>query len=293
MRRRLPSLSAVRSFEAAARRLSFLRAAEELAVTPGAVSRQVKALEAELGIALFRRGYRQVTLTPEGEAFFAETREALDRIAAAADRLRGGRRGALAICAHPTFAIRWFIPRWGRFYDRHPEIDVQLTTSLAPVDFTRDGFDAAVRVGTGRWPDCAALKLAEVDLFPVCSPALARAADLRAPADLGRVTLLHSAPRPDDWRRWLKAAGETGVDPDQGLRFDTLNLAFQAAIEGLGVAIGIEALVADDLAQGRLVRPFGPVRRSGHPFWLVWPERAGADPRLARFREWLAEEAGA
>lgn len=290
MRRRLPPLGAVRSFEAAARRLSFLQAAEELGVTPGAVSRQVKSLEQELGVALFRRGHRQVTLTREGEALFAEAREALDRIAAAADRLRGGeRRGALAVCAHPTFAIRWFIPRWGRFYDRHPEIDVQLTTSLAPVDFDRDGYDAAVRVGDGRWPGHGALKLAEVDLFPVCSPALLPA--LRAPADLAHVTLLHSAPRPEDWPRWLAAAGIAGVDPRQGLRFDTLNLAFQAAIEGLGAAIGIGALVADDLAQGRLVRPFGPVRRSGRPFWLVWPERRAADPRLAAFRAWLAEEA--
>lgn len=285
----LPPLNAVRAFECAGRHLSFLRAAEELGVTPGAVSRQIKTLEENLGIVLFERGHRSIALTRQGADYHREVREALERIAAASEVARGaGRRATVSICSHPTLAIRWLVPLWGRFYDRHPEIDLQLTTSLASVDFDREPFDACVRVGNGRWPGCRSMKLTEVDLFPVCSPAIAR--QLRAPVDLKKVTLLHSAPRRADWRRWLDHIGESEVDADRGPVFESLNLAFQAAIEGAGVAMAIGALVADDLSSGRLVAPFGQVRRSGSPFWLVWPERNERNPRLRAFINWLAAE---
>lgn len=292
MAHRLPPLNALRAFDAAARQLSFARAAGELSVTPGAVSRQIQALELALGTALFTRGNRVVALTARGRDYAREVREALDRLALATDRVRGGdRRGPLAICAHPTFAMRWLMPRWRRFHDRHPEIDLQLTTSLSPVDFTRDRFDAAVRVGDGTWPDCGAIRLAAVELFPVCSPTLATARrPLRRLEDLKQHLLIHSVPRPQDWPRWLAAAGAAGIDATRGTRFESLNLAFQAAIESVGVAMGIGCLVAEDLAQGRLVRPLEFTRHSKREFHLVFPARHGDDPRLAAFREFLAEE---
>lgn len=291
----LPPLNPLRTFASAARHLSFVHAAEELNVTPGAVSRQVKALEDWLGLALFRRGHRQVTLTEAGRGYLADVADPLQRIAAATARLRRqDAERALAICCYPTFALRWLVPRWSRFYDRHPDIDLQLTTSLQPVDFARDGFDAAMLVGEGAstWPGLTAVHLFDVELFPVCSPALCEGVKaLRQLADLARHTLLHGAPRPDDWPRWLETAGISSVDPATGITFDSLNLSLQAAIEGLGVAIAVGALVRDDLAAGRLVQPFGPVRRSGRPFHLVYPPQRAHDRRLRAFIDWLRDEA--
>lgn len=292
----LPPLNPLRTFACAARHLSFVHAAEELNVTPGAVSRQVKALEDWLGLTLFRRSHRQVTLTEAGRGYLADIGDPLRRIAAATERLRRqDAERALAICCSPTFALRWLVPRWARFYDRHPDIDLQLTTSLQPVDFERDGFDAAMLVGEGAatWPGRTVVRLFDVDLFPVCSPALCEGANaLRRPTDLARQTLLHGAPRPQDWRRWLDTAGVVGIDPTEGITFDSLNLSLQAAIEGLGVAIAVGALVRDDLSAGRLVQPFGPVRRSGRPFHLVYPPQRARDRRLRAFIDWLRDEAG-
>ncbi len=271
-----------------------MQAAQELNVTPGAVSRQIQNLESYLGHALFFRRHKQVELTALGRDYLAEIRAPLARLRSATDRARGGSRGGtLSICVNPTFAIRWLVPRWGRFYNRHPEIDVRLTTSLNPVDFTRDEYDMAIRVA-GRqenWGTLAAHPLVDVDLFPVCSPEVA--ARIETPADLARETLIHGAPRPEDWQRWLRSAGITGIDPEAGLRFESLNLSFQAAIEGIGVAMGLEALVRDDLAQGRLVRLFDHSRRSGRPFHLVYPRARANDTKLIAFRDWLLAEAGA
>ncbi|MCP5368649.1 MAG: transcriptional regulator GcvA [Hyphomicrobiales bacterium] len=292
--RRIPSTAGLVAFEAASRLLSFQRAAEELNVTPGAVSRQIQALEAFLGTALFRRRHKRVELTPAGRQYAAEVREPLDRLSGASERLRGEARGnAVSICAYPTFAIRWFIPRWGRFFDAHPQIDVRLTTSLNPADFEGGEYDMAIQVLGPEGPrrGLEARKLAEVDTFPVCAPALAET--LKSPADLARHTLLHGAPRPQDWRQWLREAEIDGIDPTRGLRFESHNLTIQAAIEGLGVAIGVGVLVEADLAQGRLVRPFATVRRSGRPFHLVYPQAKAEDPNLVALRDWLLQEASA
>jgi LysR family glycine cleavage system transcriptional activator len=292
--RAFPSAASLLAFEAAARTLSFVRVARELNVTPGAVSRQIQGLEEHLGATLFLRHHKRVELTPVGREYLAEIAPALARIAAASARIQGAsRRGALSICSYPTFAIRWLLPRWGRFYDRSPEIDVRLTTSLTAVDFARDDYDLAIQVASeGRArPGLVQHKLVDVVVFPVCTPRLARR--LRTPGDLARQTLVHSAPRPLDWPRWLDAAGVQGVDATRGLRFESLNLAIQAAIEGIGVAIGVEALIRDDLERRRLVRPFGASRRSGRPFHVVYPETKAADPKLGAFRDWLLEEAAA
>jgi LysR family transcriptional regulator, glycine cleavage system transcriptional activator len=272
--------------------MSFLHAADELAVTPGAVSRQVKALEQWLGAPLFRRAHRQVSLTPLGRSYLEAIGEPLEALAMATDR--ASRREAtrpLAIYCYPTFALRWLVPRWGRFYDAHPEIDVQLTTSLQPVDFARDDYDAAIRVGDrlDAQPGLAAIKLVDVELIPVCSPEIAE--NLNRQSSLTGATLLHNAPRPQDWRRWLELAGITGIDPDVGPRFDSLNLSIQAAIGGVGVGIAIRALVEEELASGRLIQPFGPSRLSSRPFYLTYPSHRARDKRLAAFAEWLNAEA--
>ncbi len=263
-------------------------------MTPGAISRQIQGLEELLGTRLFHRHHKRVELTAEGRDYLAEITTPLDHLAAATARLQGEReRGAISICAYPTFAIRWLLPRWGRFYDRHPEVDVRLTTSLNPVDFNRDDYDLAIQVlaADARPAGLRCHQFLAIDTFPVCSPRLAER--IAKPEDLAQQTLIHSGPRPTDWRRWLTAAGLPTLNGARELRFESLNLAIQAAIEGIGVAIGIEALFKEELEQGRLVRLFKIDRRSGHPFQIVYPDDKAADPRLIAFRDWLLEEAAA
>lgn len=309
----IPSVRGLRAFEAAGRSLSFVHAAQELNVTPGAISRQIQSLEAYLGAALFTRGHKRVELTPLGRDYLAGIAAPLERVAAATARIReqanaGPGDAAISVCAYPTFAIRWLIPRWSKFYDRRPDIDLRLTTTLNPADFERDDYDLAIlvaaedtrlgdqRSGGQRSRGLNRHKLLDVNVFPVCSPALA--ANIRTTDDLARQTLIHSAPRPRDWRRWLDAVGASGVDTGKGLHFESLNLGLHAAIEGIGVAMGIDALIADDLRSGRLVRPFADTPhdaawRSGSPFHIVYPAEKASNPKLTAFRDWLLDEAGA
>jgi LysR family glycine cleavage system transcriptional activator len=291
--RRIPSTATLLAFEAAARRLSFQAAAEELNVTPGAVSRQIQALEEQTGAALFTRHHRRVALTPQGRRYLTDIRLPLEKLAEATTALQGETRGqAISICAYPSFAIRWFIPRWGRFHDDHPHIDLRLTTTLEPADFETGQYHMSLQIlGEGETrPGLTAEKLLEVDTFPVCRPELAREID--GIADLRRHTLLHGAPRPEDWTRWLSHAGHPKLKGARNLRFESVNLALQAAIEGLGVAMAWGAMVEDDLAAGRLVRLFDVTRRSGRPLHMVYPETRAADPQLAAVRDWLLAEAG-
>lgn len=291
---RIPSTAMLTAFEVAAREESFSRAAEALSLTPGAVSRQILALEELLHVRLFNRSHKRVALTEAGRAYFADIREPLAEIAAATARISVRRPSdAVAIVAYPTFAVRWLIPRWGRFHDAHPDIDLQLKTSLNPVDFTKDAYDMAIRVAEDgeSGPGLAAEKLIDVELVPVAAPEVARR--FERPEDLSRATLLHGDPRPADWRRWLAHAGCGGIDAERGLRFESLNLTYQAAIEGLGVAIGIRALIRDELRAGRLVPLFDLVRRSRRPIRLVYPEWKVANPEFATVRAWLLSEAAA
>jgi LysR family glycine cleavage system transcriptional activator len=288
----LPSTTALRAFEAAARSLSFQKAAQSLHLTPGALSRQIQALESALGTPLFSRHHKRVELTDAGRRFLADVAAPLEALAAAVTRARARpERRALSVFAYPTLAIRWLMPRWVRFHDRHPGIDLRLTTSVEEVDFAGGQYDVALALAPRARPPArlVAHELLPIDLFPVCAPRLATR--LRRPADLARATLLHGTPRPDDWRRWLEAAGVAGLEPRQELRFETLTLAYQAAIEGLGVAIGIAAFVEQDVLAGRLVRPFDVVRRSRQALQLLYPAVRAADPRLAAFRQWVLEEA--
>jgi len=289
----IPSSSGLRAFEAACRYLSFNQAAEELGVTPGAVSRQIQTLEHYLGKTLFHRHHKRIELTAVGRQYLAEITLPLEKIAAATARLRSEtRRNAVSICAYPTFVLRWLIPRWANLYERHPDIDVQLVTSLNPTDFERDDFDLSIQI----LPEGASLtgmrvdKLLDVLTYPVCSPEMAER--FAVPGDLRHAVLLHESPRPTDWARWCAAAGLHDIDTNKGLHFESANMALHAAENGLGVAIGIEALVKDSISGGQLVRLFDVARRSNQPFQIVSSARKADRPKLRAVREWMLEAAG-
>jgi len=293
MPRRLPPLKALRTFEAAARHLSFTRAAEELNVTQAAISHQVKALEEHLGVNLFRRLNRALLLTDEGQALLAPVGEALDLMAAAAERLRTeDAGGALTVSTLDSIAAGWLVPRLRRFRARHPEIDVRVTTTDQLVDFAREDVDMAIRYGSGGWPGVTAVRLMTEELFPVCSPALLEnGPPLDAPSDLCHHTLLHDEMR-EDWPMWLMAAGATEVDATRGPRFSHSHLVIQAAIAGEGVVLGRSALVADDLAAGRLIRPFAIALPAEFAYYVVFPPAGAGRPKVRAFTAWLLEEAG-
>ena len=287
--RRLPPLSSLRAFEAAARHLSFTRAAAELHVTQAAVSHQVKALEEWLGLKLFRRQNRNVFLTEAGQAYLPAVREAFDGLAEATRRLRQrDGESKLTVTVTLSFAAKWLMPRLGRFRRLHPEIEFRIDATDRNVDLTREEADLGLRYGSGSWPGLKARRLMSEELFPVCSPGLA--AELRRPEDLARHTLLHDEMR-QDWRMWLLAAGVKGVDPTRGPAFNNSAMCVQAAIDGEGVALGRSALVAADIAAGRLVRPFAFNLPTEFAYYVVVAPQAEELPRVKAFVEWLAAEA--
>ncbi len=290
--RRLPSLTALRAFEAAGRHRSLTAAAAELHVSTSAISHQVRLLEQDLGEPLFVRGASGLALTSAGADLLGGLSDGFMRITqavAAFHRRRPAR--VLTVSTLSTFAMRWLIPRLGGFNDRHPEIDVRIATSVLPVDLERADLDCAIRFGGGGWPGLSAERLFAERLTPVCSPRLPTAErPLSAPAHLARHRLLHARLRPDDWRLWLHAAGVADCDPRAGPVFETRNFVIQAALQGLGVAVLDPALVADELAAGRLVQPFQPVLPYEGAYWFVCrPDRAG-EPAIAAFRAWLLAE---
>ncbi|MBI0539544.1 transcriptional regulator GcvA [Roseomonas sp. KE2513] len=289
----LPPLNPLRAFEAAGRFGSVRRAAEELGVTPGAVSRQVQVLENELGVQLFRRSPSAMALTVQGEQYLAAISPHLDGIREASRRLTG-RRGpeVLKVRAYTTFAMKWLIPRLSVYQQTNRVTDVRLTTSLENVDFSREDVDCAIRLGDGNWPGLEADRLVRNELIPVCTEALCREVGLRSPQDLQRVSLLHSLARPDDWRYWLEAAGLQGIDPYAGPRYASSVLALQAVMAGQGVMLAQKALMADDLRDGRLVQPFGPaLDRGSFTYYLVYPAGRLRNPSFRRFRAWLIDQA--
>lgn len=292
MRPGLPPLNALRAFEAAARHLSFTRAAAELYVTQAAVSHQIKALEEYLGLKLFRRRNRALTLTEDGQAYLPAVRRAFDTLRQATDRLlHTDASGALTVSVLPSFAARWLVPRLGRFLRIHPEIDVRLAPGIELVDFARGDADAAIRYGSGHYPGLRADRLLTEDIFPVCSPdLLQRGHALEKPGDLCHHTLLH-ADDDADWRTWLLAAGVDNVDPTRGPIYTDSGMVIQAAIAGQGVAVARSVLAADDLAAGRLVRPFELSLPSEYAYYFVCPEAEADRHKVAVFRDWLVAEA--
>ncbi|WP_421996145.1 LysR substrate-binding domain-containing protein [Roseococcus sp.] len=287
--RRLPSLNALRAFEAAARHRSVTRAADELAVTPGAVSRQIRALEEGLGLTLFLRGAAGLALTAPGEALMAASGAALDRLEeGVAEARRAVRAGPLTVGAYTLFASRWLIPRWGRWRQRHPEIEIALTTTADPLELRPGRFDAVIAVADDRpRPGFWAGRLLPIETMPVCAPVLVEPGGFRWEGK----ALLHSRQRPLDWARWLESQGIDGVDTAAGPSFESISLALDAAREGIGVAMAIRGLVGPDLAAGRIVAPLPGIRRSSRSFTLMLEASRLGEPALRLFRDWLMEEA--
>ena len=291
MTARLPSLNGLRAFEAAARHLSFTVAAAELNVTQTAISHQIRRLEQELGIRLFVRQNRALALTPEAREYLPGVRAAFNDLRLATDRLlRKDDDHVLTISTLASLAAKWLLPRLSAFQEAHPGIDVRITTSTALVDFRTGDVDAAIRYGRGHWPGLRADWLMADQLFPVCSPALLTGnRPLRCPEDLRDHVLLHTSNiYTDDWRLWLTAAGlPANLSTHPGITFDLILMTVQAAIDGIGVAMGRTSYVEADIAKGRLVVPFKIALPADAGFYLVSPE-AGADrPKLRAFRQWL------
>ena len=309
MTQRLPPLNALRAFEAAGRHLSFTKAAEELYVTPAAVGHQVKALEEFLGLRLFRRLTRAIALTDAGQALLPGIRDGFVRFDGALERLRGQEEsGVLNVSVLQSLATKWLVPRLERFHSAYPDIDVRISASVRLVDFVRDDFDMAIRYGLGDWPGLRVELLMGEEVIPVCSPALCEGVHpLKTPDDLRHHTLIHDhsfelTPHRrfartfqgvfPDWRRWLDAAGVDDVDPSHGPGLSPSSMVIQAAIDGQGVALARSVLIASDLADGRLLKPFGPTIPVDFAYYLVSPDAAADRPKVAAFRSWIMEEAG-
>jgi LysR family transcriptional regulator, glycine cleavage system transcriptional activator len=294
---RLPPLNSLRAFEASARHRSFSRAAEELHVTPAAISHQIKGLEAFLSATLFRRARRTLMLTEAGQTLLPGVRRGFVAFNDAMEEFGlFDEAGHLTVAVTASFAAKWLVPHIEQFNNAYPEIDIRITTSNDILDYDRDGIEIGVRFGRGDYPGLVTELLMAQEMVPVCSPALLeRGQPLRKPEDLRHFTLLHSDAllvneAVPDWAMWLKAAGVDGVDTARGLRFDFAESAQNAAVEGVGVALGRTALIADDIARGRLVRPFEVSLPSDFKYFVVYPEKNMKRPKVKAFRDWLHAE---
>ncbi len=296
--RRLPPLNSLRAFEAAARWLSFAKAAEELFVTPAAVSQQIKQLEEHLGVPLFRRMTRAVQLTDEAKTVLPLITEGFDKLAEGVERLaREEESGLLTVSSAPTFAAKWLLQRLPDFSSQYPDIDVRLDASLDNRDFDRDGIDIGIRLGLGNYPGLQVTRVFGEEISLVCSPKLqAGPKPLRTPEDLRHHRLLHvewgefSIPLPD-WRMWTKAAGVEGINVKSGPRFTVENMAIEAAVSGAGVALVSNFAVRDELKSGSLVRPFDLVLKADFAYWLVCPPEHLRRAKVKVFCDWLLAEA--
>jgi LysR family glycine cleavage system transcriptional activator len=290
----MPPLTALRTFEAAARHLSFTRAAQELCVTQTAVSHQVKQLEAHLGVALFRRGPRQLALTEDGQAWAREMRQVFTRLFEANRRLRARARvvrPVLAVTVIPSIAGRWLVPRLGRFLSMHPDVDVHISPDPRVVDLSVEPFDVAIRFGRGPYPGLVTEKLAGDAFVVVSSPSLRARRKLVSPEDLRHQVLLRDD-EVDAWPRWLARNGVRGVDGSRGSMVTDSSMLVAAAVEGQGVALARRSLTADDLASGRLVMPFPRSRplASRRAYFLVAPRESLRKPYVKAFWTWVLEE---
>ena len=291
MRRRLPPLNALKAFEAAARSESITRAAEELSVTQGAVSQQVKALEATLGVKLFSRERQRLVITEAGREYLAVVRDALDRIAVGTERLvQRQSSGILTVSTSPDFAAKWLVYRLGRFAESHPEIDLRVSATADRIDFAREDVDLAVRHGDGNWVGLHVVRLCPEQLFPVCSPKLVSGRKrITEASDLLKFPLL----RLDDWKtwmRWFEAAGVTDAVA-HGPILNRASLLIDAAVDGQGVALARTVLAAWDIINGRLVRPIDVSLKMSNTYWIVCPKVTSSVPKIATFRNWLLAEA--
>jgi LysR family glycine cleavage system transcriptional activator len=291
MRPRLPPLNNLKAFEAAARHESFTRAAEELCVTQGAVSQQVKALEDGLGIKLFNRERQRLVITEAGRDYLLTVRDALDRLAVGTERLlQRQTAGVLTVSTSPDFAAKWLVHRLGHFAEAHSDIDLRVSATLHHVDFAREEVDLAVRHGDGNWPGHETVQLSAEQLFAVCSPTLLSGRRrLAKPADIPKFPLIHLDSRAD-WTNWLRAVGVDDADATHGPVLNRASMVIDAAINGQGVALARTTLAAWDLINRRLVRPFPDSLPLSKTYWIICPKATSNVPKIATFRNWLLAE---
>ena len=290
----LPPLSSLRSFEAVARQLSFSKAAEELNVTPGAVSQQIRALEERLGATLFDRTKRSVALTRVAARMLPDVQAGLDLLARACGNrsVPLGER-TLTISVTPSFASKWLMPRLSSFYQGNADIDLRISATVELADFKRDGIDFAIRLGHGRYPGLHAEPLFGEALTPLCSPKILKGRGrLKTPDDLRKHRIIHDTSIPGQfehsaWDKWLALAGAKHISARGGVRFTLAELAMQAAIDGAGIMLGRLVLAEGDIAAGRLVRPFKAVLPLDVSYFLVRSEATSPRPEMLRFRDWL------
>jgi LysR family transcriptional regulator, glycine cleavage system transcriptional activator len=283
-RRFLPSIASLRAIEALDRLGSASAVADELSLTQSAISRQLQALERQIGIELILRDSKRLTLTDAARDYATEVRQALNQIAQASLRLQTAPLGGtLNLAILPTFGMRWLMPRLPDFARLHPDVTINMTTRLEQFNFAMEAFDAALHYGSGDWPDADQLLLKGEQIIPVCAPELAR-------SELRDLPLLHIQTRPLAWQHWFEQHA-VQRDDHSGTMYDQFSTITQAALHGLGVALMPDYLVEQDLATGRLVAPFGPAIEAQGSYYLVWPRNKSRDPSLRLFRDWLATQA--
>ena len=286
---RIPATQALRALEAVARTGSLTKAAEAMHVTHGAISHQLKGLEDDLGVRLIERAGRGIRLTDEGERFAGRVRAALTDIAEAVREItEHNNPRQFRVSVMPSFAARWLLPRIGRFLAAHPDIDLDVRASTTLADFRRDNVDAALRYGGGNYPGVASEHLLDDVYYPVCSPRLGGGRLPTRPAEISRYLLLRS--EDEFWQPWFRAAGLDWEEPTRGPTFNDASYLMQAAVDGQGIALARSSLIGNDIANGLLVRLFDIEVPSPFRYYLVYPPRLAASPKLQRFRAWIQEE---
>lgn len=293
MRRKIPGTEILIAFETAARHQSFTRAAEELSLTQSAVCRQIAALESQLGVQLFHRIKKRVSLSEAGQIYARQVRENLKRIEHDTLSLMAhrGSGGVLELAVIPTFGARWLIPRLGSFRALHPGITLDLTTRAEPFMFKDTPFDAAIHYGDPVWPGAVTEYLFGEDMVPVCRPELLKGQKQIDPAELEKLTLLHQSARPDAWREWFDVAGVSNANAMGGARYELFSMLIEAAKVGLGVALVPRFFVVNEIESGELVIPCPAVLHSQRSYYLVFPENKVGSAPLQIFCDWLREQA--
>jgi len=290
MSRRLPPLNALKAFEAAARNLSFTKAADELFVTQAAVSHQIKTLEEHLGLKLFLRKNRSLLLTEEGQGYFLDIRDIFTQLIDATEKLLArGAKGSLTVSLTPSFAIQWLVPRLNLFNEAHPEIDVRIKAQDQDENSLTDDVDVAIYYGRGNWSGIETHKLHTEYMVPLCSPMLLNSTiPMKTPADLQKHVLLHDMTR-RNWKTWMKTAGVRDIKVNQGPIFSHSSMVLQAAVHGQGVALGNSVLAKPDIDAGRLVIPFSHYLESKNAFYLVFRESQSELGKIVSFKNWMLD----
>ncbi|MFC0220755.1 DNA-binding transcriptional LysR family regulator [Pseudochelatococcus lubricantis] len=290
-RRLLPATGALAAFDAVARLGSFSAAAQELSLTQSAISKQIAALEGQLGIALFERTGRGVALTQQGTAYAVAVADALATIRAASLRAMAGEaRQTLNLAILPTFGTRWLMPRIPSFIARHPEVTLNFATRIGRFDIEAEGFDATTHIGTADWPGTESTFLMHETVAPMASPAFLREHPITAPDDLARLPLLHMGSRPEAWDHWFRTAGVSAPAAMRGMRFEQFSTVAQACMAGVGVALLPLFLIASEIGSGQLVVAFDHPVRSPRSYYLISPRARARLAPVAAFRRWLIAE---